>query len=74
MVLDQREPPGRLIDQIEPAEDRGAVAVDADDAGARDVQDHPAIAAGPEGRVNIDAAVARVQQRHGLVAKDRNVS
>ena len=44
-----------------------AVAVDADDLGARDIENHPAVAAGAKGRVDIDAAIARRQlQIHGL--------
>ena len=60
-VLDQRQPAGRSVDQIEPARDRRAVAVDADDAGSGDFEDGPAVAAGAKGGVDIDAALARVR-------------
>ena len=58
-VLDQGQPAVRPIDQIEPAGNRRPVAVDADDPGSRDLEDRAAVAAGAEGRVDIDAAVAR---------------
>ena len=60
-VLDQGQPAVRPIDQIEAAGNGGAVAVDADDPGSRDVEDGAAVAAGPEGGVDIDAAVARAR-------------
>ena len=40
-----------------------AVAVDADDAGSGDIENRPAVAAGPEGGVDIDAAVAGREHR-----------
>ena len=40
-VLDQRQPAARPIDQIEPARDRRAVAVDADDAGPGECRGSP---------------------------------
>ena len=73
-VLDQRQPAGRLIDQIEAAGNGRAVAVDADHAGSRDFEDGPAVAAGPEGGVDIDPAVAgrehldRLAAEHGDMA------
>ena len=50
--FDQRQPSGRSIDEIEPAGDGGSVAVDADHPGSRHVENHPAIAAGPEGGID----------------------
>ena len=49
--------PSGLVDQIESAGNRRPVAVDADDPGSRDIEDRAAVAAGAEGRVDIDAAV-----------------
>ena len=56
-VLDQGQPAVGLVDQIEAAGNRRPVAVDADDPGSRDSEDRAAVAAGAEGRVDIDAAV-----------------
>ena len=57
--LDQGQPSGRAIDQIEPGRYRGTVAVDADHPGRRVVENHLAVAAGTEGGIEIDPAVAR---------------
>ena len=53
--------PSDSLDQIEAAGNRRPVAVDADDPGSRDLEDRAAVAAGAEGRVDIDAAVARAR-------------
>ena len=68
-VLDQGQPAVRPVDQIKPAGNGGAVAVDADHPGSRHVQDRPAVAAGAEGCVDIDAAVARRQPFDRLAAQ-----
>ena len=70
----QREPASRLIHQIESAQDRGAVAVDADHAGSLDVEDGAAVAAGPEGGVDIDPAVAGAKHLDGLAAEHGNMT
>ena len=58
-VLDQGQPAIGLLDQIEAAGNRRPVAVDADDLGSLDSEDRAAVAAGAEGRVDIDATVLR---------------
>ena len=73
-VLDQREPAVGSIDQIEAARNRRAVAVDADDAGSGDVEDGAAVAAGAEGGVDIDAAVAGAEHLDRLAAEDGNMA
>jgi hypothetical protein len=73
-ILDQRQPPIGALDQIEPAGNRRPVAVDADDSGSSGVQDHPAIAAGAEGGVDIDSAVARAQHLDRLAAEHGDVT
>jgi hypothetical protein len=73
-VLNQREPAARLVDQIESGRYRGPVAVDADDTGARGVEDGPAITAGAKGGIDIDAAVAGTKQLDRLAAKNGNMA
>ena len=73
-VLDQREPAVRSIDQIESARDGGAVAVDADHPGSGDVENGPAVAAGPEGGVDIDAAGAGAKHLDRLAAEHGNMT
>src|SRR6185312_1591942 len=50
------------------------VAVDADHPGGRQVENHPAVATGTEGRIDIDAAVTGSEHRDGLAAKHGDVS
>src|SRR5712691_5330051 len=73
-VLDQSEPAVRSINQIESARNSRSVAVDADDSGSGGVEDRPAVAAGPKGGIDINAAVAGAQHLHRLAAKDRNMA
>ncbi|OIQ71344.1 hypothetical protein GALL_470410 [mine drainage metagenome] len=73
-VLDQREPAGRLVDEIETARYRRPVAVDADDTGSCDFEDGPAVPASSKGGVDINAALTRVQKLDRLAAKDRDVA
>ena len=61
-ILDQGQPTIRTINQIESTGNRRPVAIDADDAGSRHSQDRAAVAAGAKGGVDIDAAIARLQQ------------
>ena len=68
-VLDQSEPAARPVDQIEPAGDSGAVAVDADHPGPRHLEDRPAVAAGAEGRIDKNTAVARREPLDRLAAQ-----
>ena len=72
--FDQRQPSGRSIDEIEPAGDGGSVAVDADHPGSRNVENHPAIAAGPEGGIDVNAAITRIEHPDGLAAKHGDMS
>ena len=73
-VLDQCQPAARSIDQIEPGRDGRPVAVDADDPGSGGVENGPAVAAGPEGGVDIDAAVAGLEHLDGLAAEHGNMT
>src|SRR5712691_593076 len=73
-LFDQRQPAGRALDQIEPAGNGGAVTVDADQSGSRDIEDRAAVAAGPEGGVDIDTARMRAQHLNRLAAENRNMA
>ena len=73
-VLDQRQPAVRLIHQIEPGRDRCAVAVDADHPCAGEIENGPAVAAGPEGGVDIDAAIAGLEHFDGFAAQHGNMT
>ena len=73
-VLDQGQPAVRPVDQIEPAGNRRPVAVDADDAGSRDIEDRAAVAAGAEGRVDIDAAVTGREHLDRLAAENGDMA
>ena len=68
-VLDQGQPAAGTVDQIEAAGNGGTVAVDADDAGSRHREDGAAVAAGPKGGVDIDAAVAGLEHLDRLAAE-----
>ena len=68
-VLDQRQPARGAFDQLEAAGNRRAVAIDRDDAGSRHIQDRAAVAAGAEGGVDIDAAIARARDLDRLAAE-----
>ena len=68
-ILDQGQPAIRTINQIESTGNRRAVAIDADHPGSRHSQDRAAVAAGAEGGVDIDAAVARLQHLDRLAAE-----
>ena len=72
--FEERQPSGRSIDEIEPAGDGRSVAVDADHPGSRNVENHPAIAAGPEGGIDVNAAVMRTEHPDGLAAKHGDMS
>ena len=73
-VLDQGQPAVGLIDQIESAGNRRPVAVDADDPGSRDIEDRAAVAAGAEGRVDIDAAVPGIEHLDRLAAENGDMA
>src|ERR1700737_3935137 len=73
-VLDQREPPLRSIDQVEPGRYSGSVAVDADDAGSGNLENSPAVTASPKGSVDINPAVARLKHLDRLAAEDGNMT
>ena len=73
-VLDQGQPAIGAIDQIEAAGNRGPVAVDADDPGSLRFQDRAAVAAGAEGGVDIDAAVAGSEHLDRLAAEHGNMA
>ena len=73
-VLDQGQPAVGLVDQIEPAGNRRPVAVDADDPGSRDSEDRAAVAAGAEGRVDIDAAVPGIEHLDRLAAENGDMA
>ena len=66
--------PSGLLDQIEAAGNRRPVAVDADDPGSRDVEDRAAVAAGAEGRVDIDAAVPGSEHLDRLAAENGDMA
>ena len=61
-VLDQREPAAGCSAQTGAARDRALVAIDRRSRAHRPPRGSPAIAAGAEGRVDIDAAVAHVEE------------
>ena len=61
-VFDQRQPAARLLDQVRAQRDRGLVAVDADHLAVGGRQNGARIAAGAEGAVDIDAAVADIEE------------
>src|ERR1700733_7321964 len=63
-----------MLDQFEAARNRGAIAIDADDARLRRLEDGPAVAAGAEGGVDINPAVARPQPGEHLAAEYRNMA
>ena len=73
-ILDQGQPAVEAVHEIKPAGDRGAVAVDADDLRSRDLQQHPAIAAGAEGGVDINATGARCELLDRFAAEHRDVT
>lgn len=73
-ILDQRQPAAGTVDQVEAAQDRRAVAVDADHAGVGDVEKRAAVAAGAEGGIDINAAGARREIADRLAAEHGNVT
>src|SRR4051794_10090841 len=72
-AFDQRQATVRAIDEIEPAGDSGAVAVDAYDPGSRRVEDRAAVAAGAEGCVDNYRAFARREHLDRLAAENGNM-
>jgi hypothetical protein len=73
-ILDQYQPAGPAIDEVKAASDRGAVAVDADDARFGGLEKRFRVAAGPEGGVDIETAVTRRQHLDGLTAEHGNMT
>ena len=73
-VLDQGQPAAGPIDQIESAGNGRPVAVDADDPGSRDSEDRAAVAAGAEGRVDIDATVPDIEHFDRLAAENGDMA
>ena len=73
-VLDQIEPALRLLDQACAFGDRALIAIDADDAGAGRRQDRLRIAAGAEGRVDVESAVANAKPFDGAAAEHGNMT
>src|SRR5216684_2379880 len=51
-----------------------SATVDADDTGSGDIEDRPAVTAGPKGGIDIDAAVAGAQHLDRLAAEDGDMS
>ena len=73
-LLDQRQPAAGRLDQTGAVRDRALVAVDADDLRIGGGEDRAAVAAGAEGAVDVDAAVANVQQLERRPREHGNVT
>src|SRR5437868_10527951 len=73
-ALDQRQSAARPIDEIEPAGNRRAVTIDADDTRLRCLEDRSAITAGPERGVDKDTAVPWRKHIERFAAQDGNVT
>ncbi len=73
-ILDQGQPSGRTVDQIEPARYRRPIPIDADDTGTRGIENGAAVAAGAEGRIDVNAAVMGSEQLDRFAAEDRNMT
>src|SRR5262249_11500888 len=69
----QSEPAPRLPDQIGAAGDRALIAVDADHACTRGVQDRARVTAGAEGRIDVDAAVMHREPRDDAADEHGNM-
>jgi len=73
-ILDQRQPAAGLLDQIEPAGNGVAVAVDANHPATAGLENRTAIAAGAEGGIDIDLPFARLQLREHLAKQHGNMA
>ena len=73
-VLDQDQPAFGARHQVEARGNRALVAINADDVAVCGGEDRARIAAGAEGRVDIDAAVADVEEFDRGAAEHRNVT
>ena len=73
-LFDQCEPAGRRLDQTGAIGHRALVAIDADHLGIGGTQDRAAVAAGAEGAVDVDAAVANIQELKGGPREHGNVT
>ncbi len=73
-LLDQREPAACRLDQTSAARHGALVAIDADDLGVRGGEDRTAVAAGPEGAVDENAAVANIQKLERRPREHGNVT
>ena len=72
-VFDQGQAAGRLLDQVRAQRDRGLIAVDADHLAVGGRKNGARIAAGTEGAVDIDAAVADIEEANSMAAEHGNV-
>ena len=72
-VFDQGQAAARLLDQVRAQRDRGLIAVDADHLAVGGRKNGARIAAGTEGAVDIDAAVADIEETDGMAAEHGNV-
>ena len=71
--LDQRQPSRRALDQIGPERDRGRIAVQSENFYIAGREHGAGMAAGSEGRVDIEAALAHGQQLDRLRSEHGNV-
>src|SRR5262249_90513 len=71
-VFHQNEPTAGLAHEVGTARDRALVTVDADDIAVRRREDIAGVAAGTEGRVDIDAAGAAREEFDRGAAEDGN--
>src|SRR5947209_2434977 len=73
-IFDQRQPACSLIDKCETCGDCVAVAIDPDDACAIDLKKGACMSASAERTVDVDAAVARLQQVKDLTGEHGNMT
>ena len=73
-LLHQNQPAAGFLHQIGAARDRARVPIDADHSGVGRRQDRAGVAAGPEGRVHIDAAVAQPEKLDDPMDEHGNVT
>ena len=73
-ILDELEPAARFLDESGAPCDGVVIAIDADHARARRLQDRARIAAAAERRVDIEAAVADAEPVDGAAGEHGNVT
>src|SRR4029079_13055476 len=71
-VFDQGQAAARLLDQVRTQRDRSLIAVDAADLAVGGGKNGARIAAGAEGAVDIDAAVAHIKETDRVAAEPRS--